>query len=208
MLGNRSHHHFPAPLKENSMSRPVTIIKVDPEKRIIVRMSVKPSIAGVRKLIGCNNIGHRILLHDAKGEMLLVGARVDQDREKPKKEWRIRGGDNTVGTGILFGTLDRKLDGMWHVPVDVEWVKKHVVWADPGEDAPAAEVAVAQGLPVPECNTSCQAAVLTGVACADGECDRQNGVLSDVLAAREIGEIPEYRHPEPLPEPESSPLLN
>lgn len=179
------------------MPKPVTIIKIDPERRMIVRMSIKPSIFGVRQLIGCANIGHRILLHDAKGEMLLVGARVDQDREKPKKEWRIRGGDNTVGVGILFGTLNRKLDGMWHVPVDVEWVKRHVVWAEPEADAPAAEVAIARGLPVPECNVGCQSAVLTGVNCADYECDLKNGVLLDVLAARGIGEIPEYRQPEP-----------
>lgn len=178
------------------MPKPVTIIKIDPEKRLIARMSIKPSIPGARALIGCANIGHRILLHDVEGEMLLVGARVDRDREKPLKEWRIRGGDNTVGVGILFGTLNRRLDGMWHVPASLEWVKKNVVWADPEEDATAAEVAVAQGLPIPDCQVSCQAANLTGVRCADGECDRENGVLADVLAARGIGEIPEYRLPE------------
>lgn len=149
------------------MPKPVTIIKIDPERRIIARMSVKPSIPGVRILIGCSNIGHRVLLQDAGDppEQLIVGARVDQDPGKPKKEWRLRGGDNTVGVGILFGTKTIRTEAesrawgqpigwrsstMWHVPVDVEWVKSRIIWCEPGEDAPAAEVTEALGLPAPD----------------------------------------------------------
>lgn len=128
------------------MPRPVTIIKIDPEKRLIVRMSIVPSIQGVRRIIGCSKIGHRVLLREINGEKLLVGARIEQPREKKHLEWRIRGCENTVGVGILFGTLNQKMDGMWHCPVDVTWVGRNIVWCEPGEDAPAAEVAEVQGI--------------------------------------------------------------
>jgi len=128
------------------MAKPVTIIKIDPNKRLIARISIVPSVMGVRKIIGAAKINHRTLLDNVEGEMLLVAARVEQDPDKPLPEWRLRGTDNTAGTGFLFGTLNRKLDGMWHCPVDVEWVKREIVWCEPGEVAPAAEVAERLGL--------------------------------------------------------------
>jgi hypothetical protein len=125
---------------------PVIIIKIDPEKRKIARMSIKPSVAGVRAVIGTARIGHRVILDDVNGEKLLVAARTEQDPAKPRPEWRLRGTDNTAGTGFLFGTLNRRMDGMWHCPVDVAWVEREIVWCEPGEVAAAAEVAQRLGI--------------------------------------------------------------
>jgi hypothetical protein len=124
----------------------VTIIKIDPEKRKIARISIKPSIQGVRAVIGAAQIGHRVLLDDVDGEKLLVAARVSQDPDKPLPEWRLRGTDNTAGAGFLFGTLNRRMDGMWHCPVGLAWVEREIVWCEPGEVAPAAEVAEVLGI--------------------------------------------------------------
>lgn len=128
------------------MARAVIIIKVDPNKRTIARMPMIPSIKGIRTLITTSKVGWRKLLEDVNGEILLCASKVDRDRGKEDKEWRIYGGENTAGIGILFGTLDRKLDAMWNCPVDVAWLEKRIVWCEPGEDAPAAEIAEAQGI--------------------------------------------------------------
>jgi hypothetical protein len=130
------------------MAKAVIIIKVDPNKRTIARMPMIPSIKGIRTLITTSKVGWRKLLEDVNGEILLCASKVDRDRGKADKEWRIRGGENTAGIGILFGTLDKKLDGMWHCPVDVAWVEARIVWCEPGEDAPAAEIAEVQGIPL------------------------------------------------------------
>lgn len=128
------------------MPRAVIIFKIDPAKRLIARMPIIPSTKGVRSIIGCSQIGHRRLMDAPNGEMLLVAARVEQPRDNNHPEWRLRGTDNTVGVGILFGTLNRKLDGMWHCPVDLEWIQREIVWCEPGEVASADEVAKLLGL--------------------------------------------------------------
>jgi hypothetical protein len=128
------------------MPRAVIIYKIDPAKRLIARMPIIPSTKGVRSIIGCSQIGHRVLMDAPNGEMLLVAARVEQPRDKPHPEWRLRGTDNTVGVGFLFGTLNRKLDAMWHCPVELDWIEREIVWCEPGEVAPAAEVAKMLGI--------------------------------------------------------------
>jgi hypothetical protein len=133
------------------MSDAILIVKVDPARRTIVRMPIKPSLRGVRKLLGTSQVDARVLLDTVPGsdEMLLLGARVNVHRRHVFKEWRLRGHENTVGVGILFGTLNRKADGMCHCPVSVEWLEKRIVWCEPGEDAPAEEVREAMGLDAP-----------------------------------------------------------
>jgi hypothetical protein len=122
------------------MPLPIRILKVDPNKRLIAQMAIMPSIKGVRTMIQVSKVAWRTLLEDMNGEKLLVAAKADRDRGKADKEWRIRGGENTAGISILFGTLDKKMEGMWHCPVSKEWLERNIVWAEPGEDADAAEV--------------------------------------------------------------------
>lgn len=130
------------------MPQAIIVLKVDPIRRQITRMPMIPSIKGVRSLVKSYNIGWKRLLEDVDGEILLVAAKLDRDVKKLDKEWRLYGGDNTAGIGVMFGTMDRKLDGMWHCPVDVAWVEQRIVWCEPGENAPAAEIADAKGIPL------------------------------------------------------------
>lgn len=134
------------------MPVPIRIIKIDPERRLIVQMPMVPSIRGVRQLINATatNIGWRKLVEDVHGEHLLCASRTNVDEEKPLKEWRLRGGENTAGMGILFGTLNKKMDGMWHCPVTKSWVERNIIWAEPGDDAKAEEVNTAVLEPDPE----------------------------------------------------------
>lgn len=133
------------------MPQAVVVIKIDPEKRQIARLAIKPSVAGVRQILGAADFGHKVLLDEINGEQLLVASRFNVDPEKPLKEWRIRGGDNTAGIGLLFGTFNRNAGGpgMWHSPVDVVWCERMIVWCEPGENAPASEVRAAQGIATP-----------------------------------------------------------
>lgn len=147
------------------MAKTIIVIKVEPIMRKIVRMPIKPSLIGIRNLLNSSKISARILLDDVNGEALIVGSRINVDPVHPFKEWRLRGGDNTVGVGVLFGTFTirteqqsrewgrpigaRIAEGMWHCPVDVAWVERRIVWCEPGEDAPAAEIAEAMDLEDP-----------------------------------------------------------
>lgn len=132
------------------MSKPVVVIKIDPYRRRIARIPIKPTTRGVASVLGPGNKRHRVILNDVNGEKLVVGCRTNLDPDKPLPEWRIRGCDNFAGVGILFGSRDGSMDYMGHCPVDVAWVQRELVWCEPGENAPAAEVAEVHGIPLVE----------------------------------------------------------
>jgi hypothetical protein len=129
------------------MGKSIVIIKIDPLKRKIARMAIKPTTRGVTSILGPGIKRHRVILDDVNGEKLIVGCRVDRDEAKKEKEWRFRGCDNFAGVGILFGSRNRDMEYMGNCPVDVEWVEREIVWCEPGENAPAAEVRERLGLP-------------------------------------------------------------
>jgi hypothetical protein len=149
------------------MPKTVICIRVDPIRKSVTRIVVKPSTAGMRRLLGASELSARVLLEDVgNGDGLAVGSRVNVNRDHPFKEWRLRGGENTVGIGILFGLPlvrtekearetgkpigTRLAGGMWHCPVDIAWVQRRIVWCEPGEDAPAEEVREELGVPDPD----------------------------------------------------------
>lgn len=146
------------------MAKTIVVILVNPAKRTVARLAIKPSLRAVRLLLGAaGEINARRLVADVNGEDLFVGSRTNVARDHQFKEWRIRGGENTVGEGVLFGAFTvrtaqharetgkpvgtKVYDGMWNCPVDVAWVESRIVWCEPGEDAPAAEVEEAMADP-------------------------------------------------------------
>lgn len=133
------------------MSQVIVILKVDPEKRRIVRMPIKATTRGVRGVLGIGNLKHHVVMDEINGEKLIVGVRVGLPEDSGLAEWRIRGFDNYAGVGILFGSRDGgDMSYMGNCPVDVAWAEKMIVWCEPGDSAPAAEVAARMGLPAPE----------------------------------------------------------
>lgn len=128
------------------MAHAIVVIKIDPEKRLVAAIGIKPSTRGVAQVLGVGEKSSRILLSDLNGEKLLVGCRVGLPLEAARAEWRFRGCDNIAGVGILFGSKGGSTEYMHKPPVDVDWVRREIVWCEPGEVAPAAEVAELLGL--------------------------------------------------------------
>lgn len=128
----------------------ISVLKIDPVKRKIAMIRIKPSTSGVRSVLGMGTLRHHVVLDDVNGERLIAGMRVGLERDDKTPEWRVRGCSNYAGVGILFGTRNRSMEFPADVPVDLAWAEREIVWAGPGEDAPAKEVRERMSLPEPE----------------------------------------------------------
>lgn len=127
----------------------VAVIRIDPYQRIFTKVVItgRDFAQPMRRLTRAKQLGHRKLLDieekriigqrqgpkgvetfDDGPAMLHVAADADADKGKPG--WRMRGGETTVGYSVLFGASK---SGTITVPVDLEWVEKHLVWVDADE---------------------------------------------------------------------------
>lgn len=126
----------------------LSLLRVDPVNRIvasIVFRAGKNATPEVRRVTRSKRVGWRELLvvdHapvrrlNAKGafEMfektpLIVAGGLDVD--EAMKGWRIRGGEDTAGIGLLFGQGEG--GGMTDCPVDRAWLLDRIEWLE-GED--------------------------------------------------------------------------
>ena len=119
------------------MKNQITIIRIDPDKRTIARISFKcgrNAVHEVKRILRAKTVGHyeltRVVL-SAEEAPLIVAAGLDVDKEQ--RGWRLKGGENTAGVGMLFGKGPG--GGMVDVPVDVAWVERMIVWLDGEDDA-------------------------------------------------------------------------
>lgn len=124
----------------------IVVLKVNPITRSIVAIRIKPSTSGVRGVLGMGTLRHLVVLDNVNGEKLVAGLRVGLDPEGGMPEWRLRGTDNFAGVGILFGSRNRSVEFMGNCPADIEWARREIIWCEPGQVAPAAEVAERLGL--------------------------------------------------------------
>jgi len=133
----------------------VTVIRIDPYRKNYTKvvMTGRDFAQPMRRLTRAKQLGHRKLMDieekriigtrkgpngietfDDGAAMLCVAA--DASLEKGKPGWRMRGGETTVGYSILFGATKA---GTISVPVDLDWVEKHLVWVDADEADAEAE---------------------------------------------------------------------
>lgn len=124
----------------------ILVLKVNPITRSIAEIRIKPSTKGVRGVLGMGQLMHRVILDVLNGEKLVVGLRVGLDPAGGTPEWRLRGTDNFAGVGILFGSRQGSMEFMGSSPADLAWARREIIWCEPGEVAPAAEVAERMGL--------------------------------------------------------------
>lgn len=125
----------------------VTVIRIDPFKKraALLKITGRDFTAPMKRLTRARQLGHRHLIDiednriigykpDGKGgtvsfdagpQKLYVAADAQTDKGVPG--WRLRGGKTTVGYSVLFGATGA---GTVAVPVDLEWVAKHLVWVD------------------------------------------------------------------------------
>jgi hypothetical protein len=127
----------PAAQKRPPSVAMITIIRIDPDLRRVAAMRLrcgKNAVPEVKRICRAKKVGHyeltRIETSDAAGNSvevpLLVAAGLEVTEDQPG--FRLRGGQDTAGVGMLFGRGDN--GGMVDVPVDTDWVKREIVWLD------------------------------------------------------------------------------
>ena len=144
------------------MPRAICIIKIDPERQHVTRMSVEGGnnmVRPVQRILRAKQLGWRELCkideqrlmgrravegaynefenYDAGPTPLIVAADAEQEANVPG--WRLRGGEATVGASILFGQGIG--GGMVNCPVSEEWVHRQIIWMTAAEIADADEAA-------------------------------------------------------------------
>lgn len=119
--------------QEITMKNTCRIIRVDPVNRTIVEMvprfgkNASPKLQAIAR---AKRLGSRDL-HDVRGTTLVVAGALDV--EEDMKGWRLRGGEDTAGIGVLFGRIANDGAGMVDVPVSAKWIRERIQWLD-GED--------------------------------------------------------------------------
>lgn len=118
------------------MKNQITIIRIDPDKRTFARIPFrcgKNAVPEVKRVLRAKTVGHYELCPIGKIALkpgdpvsipLMVAAGLDV--EKDQRGWRLKGGSDTAGIGMLFGKGEG--GGMVDCPVDVAWVEKMIVW--------------------------------------------------------------------------------
>ncbi len=117
----------------------ILVIKIDPDRRTVVKMLMRcghDATPAVRRMLKVQDVGHYELTRIQKQHVeipLIVAAGTEVCEEM--RGWRLRGGEDTAGIGLLFGKGPG--GGMVSVPVDIAWVEREIVWLD-GEQKDAA----------------------------------------------------------------------
>ncbi|MET0373985.1 MAG: hypothetical protein ABW128_06970 [Rhizorhabdus sp.] len=127
----------------------VAVIRIDPFRKNYTKVIItgRDFAQPMRRLTRAKQLGHRKLIDieekriigqrqgpkgietfDAGPTMLCVAA--DAQAGKGMPGWRVRGGETTVGYSVLFGAGP---NGTLTVPVDLDWLEKHLVWVEADE---------------------------------------------------------------------------
>lgn len=124
------------------MQRQISLLRINPDRRTVAQMRARVSFDAthfLRRVCRANRIGSHELL-EVNDKMLVVVAGLDVDESM--RGWKLRFGEDTGGTGVLFG---RGPDGgMVDCPVDAKWVLERITWLE-GEDV-VGRVLRAQGI--------------------------------------------------------------
>ncbi len=104
------------------MSKTITIIRIDSEKRHILRLSIKRSIPAIRHAIRARDAEYEHVL-DVDGNPLLCA--FDSSRPKTGPGFRFRGGKAYYGICLLVGLHKGRAIS---APVDLEWANKRITW--------------------------------------------------------------------------------
>jgi len=113
------------------VKKDIVILRVDPTKDSIapVRIRIgKNAVPEIRRICRAKKVGWREIM-DIDGTVLVVAAGLEVD--EAMRGWRILGGEDTAGIGILFGR--GAAGGMIDCPVDSAWLRSRVKWLE-GED--------------------------------------------------------------------------
>ena len=104
----------------------LVIIKVDPAKRIVARLTVPPKMERLRTMIGARRTGKAALgLH--RGATLVVLAAMEPNPHAPG--WAIKDlGEGIRGTGIIYSDIGF---GPADVSASAEWVRERILWLPP-----------------------------------------------------------------------------
>lgn len=114
------------------------IIRIDPDRRTIAQMKPtfgKNATPTLTRLVRAKRLGSRAV-HRIDNRDVVVVAAIDVD--EANKKWRLRGGEETAGIGVIFGRIVGDNPGMIDSPVDAAWVRERIEWLD-GEDVEARE---------------------------------------------------------------------
>lgn len=109
------------------MKNRIVVIRIDPDRRAIARMTLKAGNSATKevcRLLRAKSAAARVLL-DVDGVHLMVAARAEVDDEM--KGWRLLGSEDTAGVGLLYGGAQ---NAMVDVPVDLAWVEQRIVWME------------------------------------------------------------------------------
>jgi hypothetical protein len=109
--------------------RPVKIIRIDPIRRAIAAMVLRPANEAtpqLRRLIGRKGMDTRqILTVDEKPLMVICALNVDE----AVPMWKFPGTDDNAGASILTGR-DVESGRLIDVPVTTAWVRDRIQWLD------------------------------------------------------------------------------
>jgi hypothetical protein len=142
----------------------IVILRVDPIRKTVASMKIRigsNATNQVRRLCNANKVGWRELL-PVDGVVLTVAGALEVDESM--KGWRLRGGEDTAGIGVLFGHGPNH--GMVDCPVTAEWIRSRISWLD-GEDV-AGRTERAREL-LASLNPGIRTALLAAVPAPDGD---------------------------------------
>lgn len=122
----------------------IKIIRIDPARRTIAAITMRagksPAVGTqeAKRIIGQKLVGFRELVA-MEPTKLMVAGRLDVTESMPG--WRIPGTEDTAGVSFLFGKGEG--GGMTDVPVNLDWLRKRIIWMtseyDAGDEQEAAE---------------------------------------------------------------------
>lgn len=113
------------------MKKQVAIIRIDPYRRTIARILMESGRSAAignraaKRILKATHVGFRKVM-ELEPVALAVAGRLDVTETMPG--WRFAGSEDTAGISFLFGQGDG--GGMTDVPVDVDWVRKRIIWLE------------------------------------------------------------------------------
>jgi hypothetical protein len=127
------------------MATKLRVLRINPVTRVIAPMLIDVghnAVPLIKRLVRAKEIGWREVMPIGP-DILVVAGGLEMPEETPG--WRLVGGEDTSGIGLLFG---RGLGGaMWHVPVDKAWAESRIRWLD-GEDVRGTRARAEETLPL------------------------------------------------------------
>jgi hypothetical protein len=147
------------------MLRPVKILRIDPMRRTIAAMTLKPAndaTPQVRRILRANIVAAReIMTVDFVPLMAICAADVDE----AVAMWRLRGTEDNAGVGILVGR--NPINGkLVDVPATSAWARDRIQWLE-GEDVGSREERASELLPA--LNDDIRRAITAAIVTPNGD---------------------------------------